>query len=48
MGGVSWGWDIFPDNPRREIGGRSITSEATTATTRRHLLTELDGAAGIG
>jgi hypothetical protein len=26
----------------------AITSEATTATTRRHLLTELDGGLAIG
>jgi hypothetical protein len=29
-GGVSRGWDIFPDNPRREIGGRRSPARSSS------------------
>jgi hypothetical protein len=36
-GGVSWGWDIFPDNPRREIGGRDHQDDHHRDHHRRRL-----------
>ena len=42
-GGDSWGWDIFPDNPRREIGGWLITSEIEQETIRAVVLAYAEG-----